>query len=237
MVRGAIVKAQRVAVWLQHVPAWEDYVAHIAHALVILLRPEDPLVAADQAALRGFQVEERQPQAVQRPGGGRPHPVINHQPAALRLDRRVTQTDLVGVPPGAAPRFEHELVRAPVLEVVGIRDPHVRAHKAYRAVDERPLPVDAPWQQGRILILRGHDDAQALECPEVPGQCHGHARTAARVRGVQDGILLQLGHIGDAGVFHAPDLFRKVRWVRCEGRLGIDLPVRHPIPRARRRQV
>jgi hypothetical protein len=45
--------------------------------------------------------------------------------------------------------------------------PHVRPIGAYRAVHQRPTPVDTPRQQGCVFIFRLHDLSQALEVAEI----------------------------------------------------------------------
>jgi hypothetical protein len=119
--RVSVVGAEREA-------AGEDDVGDVALALVGGLGAEDPRVAAQEAVL-GFVAGRRGRARGGRgcPRGGVPHAVIEHQPAALGLDQRRREADLVRVPPGALARLEHELVGAPVAQVGRVRDPDVRA--------------------------------------------------------------------------------------------------------------
>src|SRR6266540_6553080 len=121
----------------------KDNVSYIANTFVIRDSPKDPFVTSDEAGLRCIQVKERQAQAIQASRSRMTHAVINYQPATRSLDWRVTQTDLIGIPPGAAACFEHQLMCTPMFEISGKRDPHMSAHKSNWAVDKRPLTIDA----------------------------------------------------------------------------------------------
>ena len=74
-------------------------------------------------------------------------------------------------------------------------------------MNQRPIAVDSPRQQRRVLVVRRHDDAVALEASKVFGQSQRHARTATRIRGISHNVLLQFGHECDSRIFDAPDLF------------------------------
>jgi hypothetical protein len=34
-------------------------------------------------------------------------------------------------------------------------------------MNERPVAIDATWQQGRVLVIGRHDYAEAFEAPEI----------------------------------------------------------------------
>src|SRR6266536_2840493 len=107
--------------------------------------------------------------------------VVNHEPAARSFNWRITQANLVGIPPGTAACFEHHFVCAPMSEVRGIRDPHMCTKTSNRPVDERPLSLDAARQECGILILRGHYHTETFKAVEVPRQCHGNSGAPTRV--------------------------------------------------------
>src|ERR1041385_5160795 len=97
--------------------AGEDHVSHIADQLVVLLRSKDPFIAPDQADIWGFQVKERKTQPIDASGTSSAYAMIDHQPPSWGLDRWVTQTNLVGIPPGAPACLEHQLVRTPMFQI------------------------------------------------------------------------------------------------------------------------
>ena len=113
---------------------------------------------------------------------------------------------------------------APVAEVRRIRHPDVRARAADRPMQQREAPVDAPRQQRRVLVVRLHHQPAALERAEVLGERERHAGSAARERGVRDGVLAQLGDVGDARILDAPDLLGMMLAIRQERRRRIDHP-------------
>src|SRR5258706_1520889 len=206
---GAVIHAQRIAVRGDRGAAREDDVAPTAALLVGLLGGEDPLVAALQAALRRVEIEQCQSQPVNGAGRRLAHAVIDHEPALGRFDRRRREAYFIGVPPRAAPRFQYQLVIAPVDEVKRVGYPHVGARSADRAVDQNPVAVDATGKQRRVFIFRRHDYAAALEVVGLFRESQRHAGAVARVGGIDDGVLVDFGQIGDARVFDAPDLFRE----------------------------
>ena len=120
--------------------------------------------------------------------------------------------------------FQHQLVAAPVAQVGRIGHPDVGPGRADRAMDQSPIPVDPMRQQGRVLVLRRHDHAVALEAAEILRERQSHARTLTRVGGIDNGILAQFGNIGDARIFDAPQLFRKMLGIGQQGGLRIDPP-------------
>ena len=136
-----------------------------------------------------------------------PHSVVEHEPASGSLDGRRRQPNLVCVPPGAAARFQHEPVSAPMAQIRRVRNPHVRSERRHGPMNQRPVSIDSPRQKGGVFVVRRHDDAVALEAPEVFGQSQRHSGATARIRRVSDDVLLQFRHEGDARIFDAPDFF------------------------------
>ena len=104
------------------------------------------------------------------PDGRLPHSVIDGQPSLGRFNRRRTEANLVRIPPSAAPRLQNDLVAAPMPQVRRVGDPHVRAERRDRPMNEGPAAANPPRQQSRILILRRHDHAESLKAPEVFGE-------------------------------------------------------------------
>src|SRR5450755_3798098 len=120
-----------------------------------------------------------------------PDSVVEHEPTSRGLYGWRRKANLVGIPPGAAPRFQHEPVPAPMPEIGRVGNPHVRSERRHGAVNERPVSVDSAGQKGAIFVVRWHDDAVALESSKVFGQGQRYSRTAARIGGVGDNILLR----------------------------------------------
>ena len=58
VIGSAIVQPQRIAIRLQNMATGKDNIADIADTLVIFLGTKDPFVAADEASLWCFQIEE-----------------------------------------------------------------------------------------------------------------------------------------------------------------------------------
>ena len=124
------------------------------------------------------------------------------------------QSDAIGVPPGAAPRRQHELVSTPVAKVRRKGDPDVRARVRHRAMQQGEAAVDAPGQQRGVLVVGLHDQAEALEAAEVLGERQRHAGPSSTERGVGHDVPTELFDERDARVFDAPQL------------LGISLRIR-----------
>src|SRR5439155_12431015 len=115
-VGGTVVKIDAVAIRLERIAARKNHIAHVPVPLVVLLGPEDPMVTPEEADLRVFQVEKRQPEPVDGARGGLPNAVIDHQPAGGRLNRRRGQPDSPRVPPAASPSLKDQSVSPPVPE-------------------------------------------------------------------------------------------------------------------------
>ena len=122
-----------------------------------------------------------------------PNSVIEHEPASRGLDGRWGEANLVGVPPGATPCFQHEPMSAPMMEIRRVGNPHVRLRVGViGSVNKRPVPTNPTGEKRRIFVVWRHDDAVALETAEVCGQSQRHSGTAARIRSVGDHIFLQV---------------------------------------------
>ena len=134
------------------VPAGEDDVADVAVALVRRLGAEDPRVAAREAPLRLIEREERDAEAIEAPGGRVPDAVVEHEPAARRLDQRRREADLVRVPPRALARLEDELVASPVAKI-GRRATSRRA---------RPESCIGRWMSAKLPSMRRGSSAASL---------------------------------------------------------------------------
>jgi len=57
----SIIEVDTIAIRADGLAAREDYVTDVAYHLVHGLRPEDPLVAPQQAMLRPFEIEQCKP--------------------------------------------------------------------------------------------------------------------------------------------------------------------------------
>src|SRR5438132_665789 len=101
-----------------------------------------------------LKLEQCEAQPVQTARRRVPYSVVEHEPSSGCFDRRRRQTNLVGIPPSAAARFQYEPVPAPMTQVWRIGDPHVRAEWRHRSMNERPIPVDSSRQKGGVLIIR-----------------------------------------------------------------------------------
>ena len=104
-------------------------------------------------------------------------------------------------------------------------------------MNQRPVSADSPRQKRGIFVVRWHDDAVALEVAKIFGQSQRHSGAAARIGGVSDYILLQLGHESDARIFNTPDFLRILLRVGHQRRFTIDLPSIDAILRARGAQM
>src|SRR6185369_18084837 len=101
-------------------------IAHITRSFVVLAGTEDPLIAAPQHSARVIQIQQREPQPVKAPSRRNAHTVINDQPSIRRFNRRRRQTNLIGIPPRAAPCLDVHTVISPMLKVGRVRQPYVR---------------------------------------------------------------------------------------------------------------
>ena len=109
----------------------------------------------------------------------------------------------------------------------------MRTQRCHGAVNERPAAADLPRQQGRILILRRHDNAISLEGPEIACKGERDSRAAAGEGRIGNRILLQFWDIRDARIFNTPDLLWKLTRTRHQRWLGINAPAIDSIRRAR----
>src|ERR1039458_6696418 len=96
-------------------------------------------------------------------------------------------------------------------------------------MNQCPVTANLVWKKCRVLVVRREDHTVPLEAAEVLRKSKRDARTAARIRGVHNGVLLQLRHIGQAGIFDTPEFFRVLLYIRHQGWRGIDLPAVHTI--------
>src|SRR5438067_1048982 len=126
-VRSSVINIDGVAIGLRRVSAGKHNVVHVAVALVVGLRAKDPRIASQQALFRILKVEQCEAQPVQTAGRRVPYSVVKHEPSSGCFNGRRRQTNLVGIPPSAAPRFQYEPVPAPMAQGRRIGDPHVRA--------------------------------------------------------------------------------------------------------------
>ena len=85
-----VIHLNRVAIRADGLPTGEDDVFHVSTALIGFFRPEHPGVPALQADRRIMKIEESKAQTINASRSRLPHPVIDHQPALGRLDRRRT---------------------------------------------------------------------------------------------------------------------------------------------------
>src|SRR5690349_15499493 len=80
-VRGAVVEVERIAIGADRVPARKGDVADVAGSLVGCLGAKDPGVAASDAMVRMFEIEQRKTEPVQAAASRLSDPVIEHQPS------------------------------------------------------------------------------------------------------------------------------------------------------------
>ncbi len=99
-------------------------------------------------------------------------------------------------------------------------------------MDEREVPVDAPRQQRRVLVVGLHDEPASLEAAKVLGESEGDARAALAERRVRDRVLAQLFDESDPRILDAPQLLGVVLRVRTQRGLPVDDPAVHTVGRA-----
>ena len=179
-IRGSVIKIDGVSIRADRLPARKHDILDVSAALIGSFRTEHPGVSPLQTDLRLLQVKERQAQAIDASGCRLPHSVVNRQPSFCCFNRRRAQADLVRIPPSAAARLEDDLVASPMPQVGRVGDPHVRAQRRHRPVNQRPKAANSPGQQRRVLVLRLHDDAISLKALEVLCQRQGDSGTASR---------------------------------------------------------
>src|SRR5205085_310229 len=110
---GAIVQAQLTIAG--KCATRKDNVGNIAGDLVAFTRADHPFVPSVEDTPRIVQVQQRQPNTIERSGGRLPHAVVDDEPAFGRLDWRWGQADLASIPPGAITCFQQHSVVAPVV--------------------------------------------------------------------------------------------------------------------------
>ena len=146
---------------------------------------EDPFRGAMQHARRLLEVEQREPEAVDRAADRLLDPVVDQQPAVLGLQERRPDPDPQRVPPRALARLQHDLGRAPVDEIGRPRERDARVRDAEagrRPVEEDPAAVDPLGQERRVLVFGIDDDPVPLDRREVLRRCEidRRARPARR---------------------------------------------------------
>ena len=82
------------------------------------------------------------------------------------------------------------------------------AKRRHWPMNQRPKSANSPGQQGRVFVLRLHDDAISLKALEILGQRQRDSGTASRKRRIRHRVLPKLRDIRDARIFDAPNLFR-----------------------------
>ncbi len=162
-VRLPVVHAERVAVGEQGGTAREHDVVDVAHPFGEVARPEHPRVAAQQAAVRVVQVEEREAVAVQDAAAGRLDAVVDEEPALGRADGRGGQADLAGVPPRATPRGEDGAAVAEVPQVLAEAQVDVGGVAGDGAVQGRPALLEAYGEDGGVLVFGREDQTAPVE--------------------------------------------------------------------------
>src|SRR5437762_384425 len=100
---GAIVQAQLTLAG--NSATRKDNVGNIAGDLVAFTRADHPFVPPMEDPPRIVQVQQRQPNTVERSGRRVPHAVVDDQPAFGRLDRWWGQANFASIPPGAITCF------------------------------------------------------------------------------------------------------------------------------------
>jgi response regulator NasT len=166
----AVVEPNGVGVVEEHPAAGEDDVADVPGPLVRRLRAEDPLGRPRQDELGPVAVEQREPDAVDRAGGGLAHAVKRDEPAILRGQRWRSEPDLVGVPVARAADAEQRAMVAPVAEVAAEREPDLAGRARLSGdgpVDQREPSAEPHREEGRVLVLGRQHDPTPLVAVEV----------------------------------------------------------------------
>jgi hypothetical protein len=84
-------------------------------------------------------------------------------------------------------------------------------------------------QQGRVFVVRLHDETLTVERAKVIGEGQRDARPVAAKGRVCDGVPAELGHEGDARILDAPKLFRMKIWLWQKRWLIVDEPTIDPV--------
>ena len=113
----AVIEVDPVVVRVKRIATWKCDVADIAFALVVRFGSEDPGIATQETVLRGVEIKESRAQSIETSRARPPDSVIQHQPAARRFDERRRQSDLVGIPPRASTRAQHQFVVSPIPQI------------------------------------------------------------------------------------------------------------------------
>ncbi len=238
LVTRPVVERQHVGHRVMDPAVGEHDLVHVPVDLVRGGRTHDPLVRPVEDDPRVVEVQEREPDAVDRAGRGGMDAVVAEQPALRRLQRRRPEPDLAGVPPCPVARLEEEAVVAPVAEVRGIRDPDVGvAPQRGGPVEHRPAAVEPAREDRRVLVLRRHDRAFAADVTEVARHGQRHEGTPVAIGRVGDRPVLELRQPGEPRILAAPDLLRVALRLRLKQRLCVDAPVRGAIAAACHHEV
>jgi predicted metal-dependent phosphoesterase TrpH len=80
--------------------------------LIIGFRPKHPRVSPLEADAGILEIKQRQAQAVDAARRSLPHPVIDNEPSLFGVDRRGTESNLIGIPPTTTPSLQHEALIA-----------------------------------------------------------------------------------------------------------------------------
>ncbi len=112
-----------------------------------------------------------------------------------------------------------------------------RTSRGNGPVNHRVAIAKAAGKDGRVLVLGGHDRAKPVERGEVFRLRQGHQRSAVRVGRVGDHPHSAVLDPSQAGIFHAPRLFRVVCRIGRETGFGVDPPVRRAVIASRHGQM
>jgi hypothetical protein len=188
------------------------------------LGTEDPRVAAREQTLGLLQIEECEAQTVKGPRRGLADPVVDHEPSAARFDEWRREADLVRVPPTSSSSLEHQLVVAPVGEIRRKGHPYVGTGVRRRAVNQGEQAVDASRKERRILVVRLHDQAEALKCHEILGQREGHAGSSLSECRVRNDVLAEFFDECDSRIFDPPKFVGMLLRIRRQCGNSVDDP-------------
>ena len=84
----SVIQVDRVSVGCDSLSAREDNIAHITAPFIGRFWSEDPRIAALQANIRPFQIEEREAKSINTARCGLPHAMVNYQPSLGSFNRR-----------------------------------------------------------------------------------------------------------------------------------------------------
>src|SRR5437764_2890575 len=205
----SVVHAQVARSTVEHRSTLKNHIGNVTRNLIRLTRTNHPFVSASQDPARVVQVEQCEPNAVQRTSRCITYAMVDNQPSVNGLDRLRRQADFARVPPGTVTRFEQYAVIAPVMQIRRKRQPHVGFRAAavrHRTMDQRPPTAELSREEGRVLVFGRHDRTVALEGAKVLRRGQRNQGSRTRICRVGHREIAQALETHNAGVFHTQQL-------------------------------